>query len=80
MPSKVLSLPAQSLLNNNSAYDYIDSFTADLNDPQKEIPSKDVGKAFLTSAPGWVEKLFSFRNKVIALFGLKIPNGNRKSN
>ncbi|PZR32758.1 MAG: hypothetical protein DI538_19070 [Azospira oryzae] len=78
MPSKVFSLPAQSLLNNNSAYDYIDSFTADLNDPQNEITSQDVGKAFLTSAPGWVEKLFSFRNKAVALFGAKIPNGNRQ--
>ncbi|MBI1837393.1 MAG: DUF2867 domain-containing protein [Flavobacteriia bacterium] len=65
-------LPEQSILNlDSSNFHFIDSFQGIIDDPQNEITSLMVGKAFFTSSPKWVEKLFAFRNKIVSLFGLK---------
>lgn len=65
-------LPKKSILNiKNKKYDFIDSFEGNLNDKNNSINSQKVGKAFFTSSPMWVDKLFTFRNKIVLFFGLK---------
>lgn len=67
-----VELPKKSLLNTSSEkHDFADSFQAALHDPDRKITSTDIGKSFFTSSPKWVEKLFTFRNKIVSLFGLK---------
>ena len=75
MKISTTTLPDNSLLNNNpQKYDYIDSFQSEINDPNNKIVSSDVGKAFFSSAPKWVEALMTLRNKIVSVFGLKISN------
>ncbi len=65
-------LPKQSILNTDKTkYDYIDSFSGILNDKQNTLTSTQLGKAFFTSSPEWVGKLFNLRNKIVSLVGLK---------
>ena len=65
-------LPEDSVLNNSpNKFDYIDSFMGVFNDNRNLINTTDIGKAFFTSGPKWVEKLFSLRNKIVSIFGLK---------
>ncbi|WP_375561738.1 DUF2867 domain-containing protein [Bernardetia sp. OM2101] len=65
-------LPQQSILNLDKAkYDYIDSFVGILNDKNNTLTSTQLGKAFFVYSPNWVGKLFSLRNKIVSLFGLK---------
>ncbi|MEN1784297.1 MAG: DUF2867 domain-containing protein [Bacteroidota bacterium] len=33
----------------------------------------DLGKVFFTSAPNWVKRLFTLRNTLVSLLGLKTP-------
>lgn len=70
------TLPANSVLHTaHKAYDYVDSFQSALVDTENSCTSTDVGKAFFTSSPKWVEKLFALRNKIVSAFGLK-TSGN----
>lgn len=65
-------LPHDSLLNNsNKKYDYSDSFEGLLTNYENKITSTDICKAFFSSSPDWVGKLFNLRNKIVSLFGLK---------
>lgn len=66
-------LPDKSVLNDTKkTFNYIDSFDGLYIDKDLSITSTDIGKAFFTSGPKWVEKLFSLRNRIVSLFGLKI--------
>lgn len=56
---------------NQKEYDYADSFEGIYTDKGNNITSDKVGKAFFTSAPSWVGKLLTLRNKIVGLFGLK---------
>lgn len=65
-------LPKASLLHSSShPYHYVDSYQGVLNDVDNTITPGDVGKAFFTSGPKWVEKLFALRNNIVAGLGLK---------
>ena len=64
-------LPDNSILNNHKKYDYIDSFQGKLIDNENRIKPADVGKAFFTSGPKWISNLFTLRNKIVSVFGLK---------
>lgn len=65
-------LPQQSILNmDKTKYDYIDSFLGILHDKQNTLTSTQLGKSFFAYSPNWVGKLFSLRNKIVSLFGLK---------
>ena len=65
-------LPKQSILNiENKKYDFIDSFEGELTDKNNSINSQKIGRAFFTSSPKWVDKLFTLRNKIVSIFGLK---------
>lgn len=70
------TLPYQSILKNDRVnYDFVDSFAGEFNNHKNNVSSAAVGKAFFTSAPNWVGKLFALRNKIVSLFGLK-TSGN----
>ncbi|WP_348799834.1 DUF2867 domain-containing protein [Flavobacterium adhaerens] len=69
-------LPLLSVLNvPHKKYDYVDSFQSYLKDTENKFNSEDLGKAFFSSGPDWVEKLFNIRNKIVSKFGLK-TSGN----
>lgn len=70
------TLPSNSILNiSHKKYDYVDSFQGELNDIDNKFNSVDIGKAFFSSGPKWIERLFALRNKIVSLFGLK-TSGN----
>lgn len=71
--------PRNSFLNSRE-FHYVDSFRGEYLDEKNEISAKDIGKAFFTSAPNWVARLFDLRNSVVRVFGLKTPGkvSNRK--
>jgi len=67
-----MELPYKSILNKDgNHYDYIDFYQSQLVDKNSNIGPTEVGKAFFSSGPKWVGKLFGLRNKIVALFGLK---------
>jgi hypothetical protein len=67
-----MELPYKSILNKDrNHYDYIDLYQRPLVDKNNHIGPTEVGKAFFSSGPKWVGKLFGLRNKIVALFGLK---------
>ena len=69
-------IPDNSILNSNhKKYDYVDSFQGILLDGENKFTPKDIGKAFFTSGPKWVGKLFNLRNEIVSIFGLK-TSGN----
>lgn len=64
------AFPLTSILNTKQ-YNYVDSFVGDIADKENKIKAIDVAKAFFSSAPQWVDKLFTLRNKIVRVFGLK---------
>ena len=66
------NLPDNSILNNNNKkYDYVDSFQGTLIDSENKFKPIDIGKAFFSSGPKWVGILFTLRNRIVSVFGLK---------
>ena len=58
-------LPSTSLLfNDGKSYDYIDSYRGEFMDRNQTIGATEIGKAFFSSGPKWMEKLFTLRNKI----------------
>jgi hypothetical protein len=71
------TLPNNSILNtSHKKYDYVDSFQGVLNDIEYKFASVDIGKAFFLSGPKWVGKLFTLRNRIVSIFGLKTSGKN----
>lgn len=64
------TLPQASMLSQ-SKYDYADSFAGTFTDSNQKTKAAAVGKAFFTSGPKWIEKLFALRNAIVRFFGLK---------
>lgn len=74
-------LPLNSMLRAfEEKYDSIDSFLGKVSAGEKSLTSTEIGKAFFTSAPKWVDLLFTFRNKIAGVIGLKTSGSieNRK--
>ncbi|MFD3002790.1 DUF2867 domain-containing protein [Pontibacter toksunensis] len=68
------SPPEGSILNiNHRKFDYFDSYQGTLCDADNNLTLVDAAKAFISSRPGWVRKLFILRNLTVSLFGLKTP-------
>lgn len=66
------SLPANSALGvSGQQYHYVDGYSTILGNDGNEITIEDVGKAFFSSVPKWIEVLLNLRNKIVGLFGLK---------
>ncbi|MFN6945648.1 MAG: DUF2867 domain-containing protein [Cytophagaceae bacterium] len=71
-------LPVNSLIEKSfSKIDYSDAFMCRFTS-EKKIIVDDLVKAFAYSAPAWVEKLFSMRNRIVKLIGLKVPDEKKK--
>ncbi|WP_298544518.1 DUF2867 domain-containing protein [uncultured Aquimarina sp.] len=62
--------PGKSLLSKNTC-DYSDSFKGKFTDKQDTIDIIIITKAFFSTSPGWIGKLFVLRNKIVSVFGLK---------
>jgi Protein of unknown function (DUF2867) len=76
------NLPENSMLYKpNLKYDYVDIYYRIVNDPKNKIFPVDVCKAFFSSAPDWVQRMMTFRNRIAAIVGLKTssPNIDRKT-
>ncbi|MCW3787454.1 DUF2867 domain-containing protein [Plebeiibacterium sediminum] len=72
------TLPNHSVLKTTQTkYDYTDSFKGQLHDADKKITSTDIGKAFFSTGPQWISGLFTLRNKIVALFGLKTSENKK---
>lgn len=70
MKIKKTEFPEKSILSpGKKDFDYMDSFEGELMN--KELDITTVGKAFFTSSPKWGKKMFTFRNRVMGLIGLK---------
>lgn len=68
-------IPESSILYpDQNQYNYIDSYEGAVKDEKNTIGINDVAKAFLKPGPKWVDTLFTLRNKIVSLFGLKTPN------
>ena len=66
------NFPSSSILtNNHKKYNYFDSFQGTLFDGEHKFKPIDVVKAFFSTGPTWVGKLFNLRNKIVSIFGLK---------
>ena len=64
--------PSDSLLfGKTNKYHYVDSFQGSIIDTNNTITPLAVLKAFFQSSPKWVSALFSLRNKIAKLIGLK---------
>lgn len=65
-------LPDSSLLNEEAnTYDYLDSFEGSFKSFSNKVDATMLCKAFFSSGPKWIDKLFSLRNKIVKFFGLK---------
>ncbi|WP_066219396.1 DUF2867 domain-containing protein [Formosa haliotis] len=72
MKTSRTNLPSSSLLNvYNKEYKHIDSFQGVIHDKENKFTATDMGMAFFSSGPKWVEYLFALRNKIVSIFGLK---------
>ncbi len=73
-------LPSNSLLQTTfKNWDYVDSFQGEFSDVENKIHVIDAAKAFFSSGPKWVGKLFDLRNKIVSVFGLKTAGDQNDS-
>ena len=74
-----VNLPEKSILSNMQ-FDYFDCYQGRITNTEN-ITVVDVCKSFFSTAPNWVEQLFFLRNKIVSVFGLKVPNSikNKKT-
>ncbi|AQX12623.1 hypothetical protein BAX94_01505 [Elizabethkingia meningoseptica] len=63
------TIPCFSILNQQK-FDYTDVYFQNIK-TNKEIRPEDLGKAFFTSNIPWIKKLFTLRNKLVSVVGLK---------
>ena len=68
-------LPTSSSLNG-IPHDYLDSYAETLT--TNSLPIEEVGKAFFSASPAWVDRLLELRNKLVAFIGLKVPGAGSK--
>lgn len=64
------TIPDTSLTNQYLPVNYCDVFTCEVSS-DKSISPDDILISFWTDMPGWVEILFSIRNFLVKLVGLK---------
>lgn len=66
------TLPTASHLHSDfQPQHYVDAFTADFQDPQRQVGPREAAVAFFRSGPRWVGGLMGMRDAVVRLFGLK---------
>ena len=71
--SRTTKPPDNSLLYSiDKKYDYMDGFQTSFTEAKNGVTVCDIAKVFLLSAPRWVQHLFTVRNKMVGIFGLKV--------
>ncbi len=70
MKIEKVKIPKCSILSD-TVFDYTDSFKSRLDDKNNSIDLQTFGRAFFSSGPDWIGKLFNLRNKIVAVFGIK---------
>ncbi|WP_138429985.1 DUF2867 domain-containing protein [Fodinibius saliphilus] len=66
--------PDSSVLRaTENNYHYVDSFQGTLKAKHHDTTPKEIAKAFFSSEPKWITNLFSLRNTIVSVFGLKTP-------
>ena len=68
-------LPAASLLQNQP-HDYLDSYFTALN--TSSITIEQIGRAFFSASPNWVDQLLTLRDRIVSFVGLKVPGAGTK--
>lgn len=72
MKTEKVELPETSILSKDKhTFDYVDSFRGYFENSNRNYTSTEIGKAFFSSGPKWIEQLFSLKNKIVKIFGLK---------
>lgn len=69
------SLPISSILNNQP-HDYLDSYAALLD--KSDMTIEQIGRAFFSASPIWVDRLLETRNRMVKMIGLKISGAGTK--
>lgn len=69
---KRVDIPENSILKKDDSFEFIDAYQKTFYDSNDEVDIQKICKLFFTSDPKWIDKLFSFRNKIVKLFGLKV--------
>lgn len=64
-----------TLKSDKNSFDYVDSYQNLFLDETDRIDITKIGKLFFASGPKWIDGLFTIRNKIVGLFGLK-TSGN----
>ena len=70
MITSSIHIPDKSQLDRKD-YDYVDCFSAMVNDPNDRLNPMTVCRALVNSAPQFVETLMGLRNKIVKVVGLK---------
>ena len=70
-------IPENSLLQSYR-YNHADSYKQVFVSNRTDLNSTTVGKLFFSSGPKWMERLFTLRNRVVKVFGLK-TSGDMKT-
>jgi len=72
------SLPTVSVLAAlHQQYHYVDAFSAVIENNGRAISIENVGRAFFSSGPKWIDGLLELRNMIAALFGLKTGKSDK---
>ncbi|MDH7447779.1 DUF2867 domain-containing protein [Aquimarina sp. 2201CG14-23] len=70
MKVQKVEIPSVSLLAETKV-DYVDSFKSEYTDKEGDVDILSISRAFFSTSPEWIEKLFALRNKIVSIFGLK---------
>ena len=62
---------SSTLKSDENSFDYVDSYQNLFLDETDRIDITKIGKLFFASGPKWIDGLFTIRNKIVGLFGLK---------
>ncbi len=73
MKIKKIAFPENSMLSKIK-YDYADSYLGKIQKENNNHSIEEIGKAFFTSSPKWINLLMVLRNKIVSIFGLKTGN------
>lgn len=74
---KVISakMPERSILYAEwRACSYTDSYEGVVNDKNSKVDVAMFARQFLKPGPKWVDRLFALRNRIVSVFGLKVPS------
>ncbi|PQA94076.1 hypothetical protein B0A69_10725 [Chryseobacterium shigense] len=79
MKIKKTEIPHESALSREKViFDYTDSFRGPVRNTKRNITTTEIGKAFFSSTPQWGKKMFSLRNSIVKMFGLKTGTDRSK--